>query len=596
MKKQILTMAILVVAWSSFAQTGNLVLDVNFNNRTGAFSHYDEAMARQDFGPINNRGTGAIRGLDKPGTTWRQRTRAGERNLRLHYPKNIAGGGNSGIIFVKNITPSEEATMEYRIKFDDNWFFCYGGKLPGLAGSVNPNGALPWGGTENRRVVHSAFSTRLMWRRHKNLVIYAYLPERINSSGRVVRKWGEDIEFFRGVVPGRWYTIRQYVKMNTPGQKNGILEMYVDGKRTLRRTNIEYRLRNQDVKVNAAAIHSYRGGGATNKNFHSNKDEHIYFDYFRVWTGGQGGGTPPPPPPEPTAYTLTTTVSGQGTVATSPKESEYDPGTEVTLTATPAKDMVFTGWSGDVTGTTNPLKVTMSENRAVNAFFTQKIPSGTERLSIVSAQASAEQNDDHLKELSYDGDPETRWANDNTPENNWIIYDLGDQAIVNAVKLMLNVGETRTYPLKIEVGGSTDNFTEVWSGDLPPNIGLHTIIVTEATGRYVRVSMTGPNSDESNWFSIFQAEVWGETQGTSIISPTNAHAQFATFNQIQGGFTVTAPGASAKLEVFDLKGKLLFQKSALFENSFIPVRQNGVYFLRLSQGGKQINQRLVIQN
>ena len=300
--------------------------------------------------------------------------------------------------------------------------------------------------------------------------------------------------------------------------------------------------------------------------------------------------------PPPQTYTLTINVAGQGTVAKAPDKAKYNAGQVVTLTATAAKDVVFNGWSGAATGTTNPINVTMSANRTVNAFFTQPMPSEAEKLTIVAAQASAEQNDDHLKEFSYDGDPETRWANDNTADNNWIIFDLGESGVVNALKLKLNMGETRTYPLKIEVGESINSFTETWSGDLPPNSGLHTIVLTEATGRYVRVSMTGPNSDGSLWFSIFQAEVWGQSQGTSILSVANSSMQQVRFNQIQGGFTVTAPGASAKLEVFDLKGKLLFQKSGLFENRFIPVRQNGIYFLRFSQGDRQVNQRLLIQN
>ena len=298
----------------------------------------------------------------------------------------------------------------------------------------------------------------------------------------------------------------------------------------------------------------------------------------------------------PTNFTLTTNIAGQGTVAKSPERAQYDPGATVTLTATPATGMVFTGWSGDATGTTNPLTVTMDQNRTVNALFTQAMPSGIEKLSIVASEASAEQNDDHLKELSYDGNLETRWANDNTPENNWIIYDLGQSGVVNAVKLMLNVGETRTYPLKIEVGENEDNFTEVWSGDLPPTIGLHTIVVAESTGRFVRMSMTGPNSSENHWFSIFQAEIWGTIDNTSIRSVANGYTLNPSINAIHGGFTVTAPGASAKLEVFNLQGKLLLQKSGAFENSFIPMRQNGVYFLRLSQGERQINQRLIIQN
>ena len=296
------------------------------------------------------------------------------------------------------------------------------------------------------------------------------------------------------------------------------------------------------------------------------------------------------------AFKLNTGVSGQGTVTKTPDKANYNTGEEVTLTATPGAGMVFTGWRGDATGTANPIKLTMNTNRTVNAFFTQNMPSGIEKLSIASSEVSAEQNEDHRKEFSHDGNPETRWTNDNTAENNWIIYDLGKSGVVNAVRLMLNAGETRTYPLKIEVGESRDNFTEVWSGDLPPNIGLHTIVVTEAAGQYVRMSMTGPNSNENYWFSIFQAEVWGTSSNTSVSSQAFGYTRTPTIHQLQGGFTVTAPGAPAKLELFNLQGKLLYQRSGVFENSFIPMNQNGVYFLRFSQGDSQINRKFVIQN
>ncbi len=215
-------------------------------------------------------------------------------------------------------------------------------------------------------------------------------------------------------------------------------------------------------------------------------------------------------------YTIALSVHGSGSVTRSPQKASYEPAAKVTLTAIPEEGMVFSGWRGDLNGNSNPATVTMDNNREIRAYFTQKMAPDKNQLAIISAQASAEQNDDHRKEYSFDGDTLTRWANDNTSENNWIIYDLGQSGIVSAVRLMLNVGETRAYPLKIEVGESADSFAEVWNGDLHPTIGLHTILVTEAEGRYVRLSMTGNNSDGSNWFSIFDIQVWGAQSGTSI--------------------------------------------------------------------------------
>lgn len=73
-------------------------------------------------------------------------------------------------------------------------------------------------------------------------------------------------------------------------------------------------------------------------------------------------------------YTLTTTVVGSGTI--SPASGTFNSGTVQTLTATPAKGYLFTGWSGGATGTTNPLSVTMTGNKTITATFTV-IPNDT---------------------------------------------------------------------------------------------------------------------------------------------------------------------------------------------------------------------------
>jgi uncharacterized repeat protein (TIGR02543 family) len=49
----------------------------------------------------------------------------------------------------------------------------------------------------------------------------------------------------------------------------------------------------------------------------------------------------------------------------------YNYGTNVQLTATPAAGWTFAGWSGDVTGSTNPATINMTGNMTVYATFTQ---------------------------------------------------------------------------------------------------------------------------------------------------------------------------------------------------------------------------------
>lgn len=77
-----------------------------------------------------------------------------------------------------------------------------------------------------------------------------------------------------------------------------------------------------------------------------------------------------------TQYTLSVSTSGSGTVALSPAGGTYNAGTVVTLTANPASGYVFTGWSGAVTGSSNPTTVTMNANKSVTATFTQSTGGG----------------------------------------------------------------------------------------------------------------------------------------------------------------------------------------------------------------------------
>lgn len=69
-------------------------------------------------------------------------------------------------------------------------------------------------------------------------------------------------------------------------------------------------------------------------------------------------------------YALTTLVSGSGSVAADPTPGPYAPGTSVTLTATPGgPKWHFAAWSGDATGSANPVVVVMNANKTVTAVF-----------------------------------------------------------------------------------------------------------------------------------------------------------------------------------------------------------------------------------
>ncbi len=81
--------------------------------------------------------------------------------------------------------------------------------------------------------------------------------------------------------------------------------------------------------------------------------------------------------PMPMALTIAKTGSGTGTISSAPAaidcgatcSAHYDWATPVTLTATPAGDATFEGWSGACTGTVATCTVTMDQVQAVSADF-----------------------------------------------------------------------------------------------------------------------------------------------------------------------------------------------------------------------------------
>jgi len=79
--------------------------------------------------------------------------------------------------------------------------------------------------------------------------------------------------------------------------------------------------------------------------------------------GGGGGGS------TSTTFKLTISTNGKGSVTTSPTGTSFAAGTVVTLAATPTAGSPWIGWSGAITGTNNPVKVTINANTSITANF-----------------------------------------------------------------------------------------------------------------------------------------------------------------------------------------------------------------------------------
>jgi uncharacterized repeat protein (TIGR02543 family) len=141
-----------------------------------------------------------------------------------------------------------------------------------------------------------------------------------------------------GLSYDTWYTIR--IEVNITGMT---YDVYVDGV-----------LRGNDL----AKMADYNSTSITHMTFGLDSDARGGFYVDNVYS------------PSKDMYKLAVNTVGSGSVSKNPGESTYSPGTNVTLTATPADGWSFNGWSGDLIGYANPATITMNGNKTVTASFT----------------------------------------------------------------------------------------------------------------------------------------------------------------------------------------------------------------------------------
>ena len=97
-------------------------------------------------------------------------------------------------------------------------------------------------------------------------------------------------------------------------------------------------------------------------------------------------GTREEAPPVKT-YTLTTIISPPGAGSVSPSCGEYESGERIILEVTcPASNYTFHHWSGDASGNSTPIIVTMTQNYSIIANFA---PIGLNPLTLVSPWCGA---------------------------------------------------------------------------------------------------------------------------------------------------------------------------------------------------------------
>ncbi|MDO3388750.1 hypothetical protein QWI17_23085 [Gilvimarinus sp. SDUM040013] len=201
--------------------------------------------------------------------------------LEVHFPKGAVGPGEGGaqfpLLFRKWQGMNdhyEDLTLSYCLKFNEDFDFVMGGKLPGLIGGEDS-----WtrsGG--NQPDGSNGWTLRYMWRTGGQAVIYAYLPP--SPNGRYgSATWGQDIALNRTFIPEQWHCLKQRVVINDIGEENGQLQVWFDGEQVLSLNNITYRTQDNNAgKIGGMYFSTFHGGNT--RDWAPSKDSSLLINGF----------------------------------------------------------------------------------------------------------------------------------------------------------------------------------------------------------------------------------------------------------------------------------------------------------------------------
>ncbi|MGY2288732.1 polysaccharide lyase [Pseudomonas sp. SDO528_S397] len=192
------------------------------------------------------------------------------RDVTVHFPAGSYDPGSMvrlglpyGGIEFKSALPApgrDCLVLSYDLKFDTNFDFVKGGKLPGLYGGTgNTGGRIPNG--------HDGFSTRYIWKENGAGAVYAYLP--------TSDTWGTALGLGTWTFNvGQWHRLEQRVQLNTPGQADGAISIWYDKQPVYSQAGLIFR-DTPDLKIDGLLFSTFFGGN--NASFATPVNTHIQF-------------------------------------------------------------------------------------------------------------------------------------------------------------------------------------------------------------------------------------------------------------------------------------------------------------------------------
>ncbi|WP_240676236.1 InlB B-repeat-containing protein [Botryobacter ruber] len=289
-------------------------------------------------------------------------------------------------------------------------------------------------------------------------------------------------------------------------------------------------------------------------------------------------------------YSLSVSTSGSGTVAKSPNQATYTSGSTVSLTATPASGYAFTGWSGDASGTANPLLVTMNSNKNITATFTA-LPSGPQVTGFVLVDASTEQD---IRPVS-NGDI---IALSSLPDTKLNIRGNTSPSTVGSVVLELSGTQSKTYTddrAPYTLHGDNGNGNYYYGNWNPPATGTYTLKATPYSGSNgtgtpgtpLIVSFTFVQSDQTPPAVV---SIKRQTPATTTTGATSVVFRASFSEKVNGvdasDFVPTVPAGTLSASVSSVAAA--GTDGSTYDITVSPVTGNGELRLDLKASGTSI--------
>lgn len=195
-----------------------------------------------------------------------------ERSLSVEIPEGAHYGTSLHYRFSNELSwEPEELWASYYVYFPES-FDPEGqvGKLPGPAGTYENAG---WGGRRSNGT--NGWSARMGFRNGESDTIgldyYVYHADMDDY-------FGDLFNWDRSLSKGQWHRIDQYIRLNAPGEDDGILAGWVDGDKAYDRRDVRFR-ETAELKIEDYWFTVYWGG--TNS---SPADNRILFDNLTLRT------------------------------------------------------------------------------------------------------------------------------------------------------------------------------------------------------------------------------------------------------------------------------------------------------------------------